>query len=165
MDGWSLLSGLSTGTKPKAKCFQHDQDFESNHYELFAIVPLNTPITRHTFLHVALQPLWPCSPSLHVPHQLCFLMPVCPLGRLTAGHLASRTPVGNRLRLSSTSRPKVIVSFHALRFSGQESFHRVMTCVIPFNFLITGGCMGPCLTLGRVHLGVILLLQLQSDSY
>lgn len=45
--------------------------------------------------------------GLHVPHQLCFLMPVCPLGRLTAGHLASRTPMGNRLRLSSTSRPKI----------------------------------------------------------
>lgn len=63
--------------------------------------------TSHFFLHVALQPLWPRSSSLHVPHRLCFLMPVCPLGRLTAGHLASRTPVGNRLRLSSTSRPKI----------------------------------------------------------
>lgn len=85
--------------------------------------------------HVALLARSPASPcvcrvlrdtsgkwrGLHVPHQLCFFTPVCPLGRLTAGHLASRTPAGNCLHLSSTSRPKiteVIVSFHALRFCG-----------------------------------------------
>lgn len=91
-----------------------------------------------------------------------------PLGGLTAGHLASGTLEGSCPHATATFGPettRVIVSFHAFWLGGQESFHRVMMCVIPLNFLRNGERIGLCLMADRRPSGSDCPATIASNSY